>query len=227
LSPALVLNAFDKIIYSLIKIFKINITGSFVFYNNIPIGAGLGFSAAICLSVAKYLNEYNFINKEDILSLAIKLEDSFHHKSSGLDVYTVNQSNMIIYQNGQSKILKPNWQPTFGLKYLGSKSYTYDIVKKVLNSKTKEQGYDLMYQSFDNCLSGLLDNNIEKLVMGIKNAKEAFSTWKLLTKEYYEVEKELMANKALACKPTGAGYGGFVLVLFEEKNLMLENIIWL
>lgn len=69
------------------------------FESNIPESRGMGSSAAFVNSFL--MNYLELCNKEeqnplDILETAIKLEDLFHHKSSGIDIYTSLFGGLII-----------------------------------------------------------------------------------------------------------------------------------
>lgn len=71
--------------------------------SNIPIGCGLGSSAACVVSVIKALGHFLGIDMaiEDYIRLGIESENLQHGFSSGLDIHISYQGGAMLYQNGQ------------------------------------------------------------------------------------------------------------------------------
>src|SRR5262249_22725530 len=63
-----------------------SIKGNFILKTNIPICIGLGFSAALCVCLARWLIWQNWLHPTQLFRMARKLEDTFHGKSSGVDI---------------------------------------------------------------------------------------------------------------------------------------------
>lgn len=63
---------------------------SIIVKSTIPIGAGLGSSAAfsVALAGALFVYEYGFLDKDKVNQLAMEAERFFHGKPSGIDNYT-------------------------------------------------------------------------------------------------------------------------------------------
>lgn len=70
--------------------------------SNIPIGCGLGSSAALITNLLYALQSYNkqSIDDDQLCKTAIELENYQHGKSSGLDITTSYSGGGILYQRG-------------------------------------------------------------------------------------------------------------------------------
>ncbi len=50
--------------------------------NTLPVGSGLGASAALCVALARWCSHFGWCADEEIYSFARSLEDLFHHKAA-------------------------------------------------------------------------------------------------------------------------------------------------
>ncbi len=66
------------------------LTGHFHLQSNIPIGVGMGASAALCVAMSRWFAAQNLLLDETISSFAQRLENLFHGKSSGFDIAAVS-----------------------------------------------------------------------------------------------------------------------------------------
>ena len=199
--------------------------GIFSLKSDIPLGFGLGSSAAFCLSLSQIFFEQSWIS--DILEFAIELEGVFHGKSSGADIYVSYYKNPILFQKEGIKKLKPSWAPPLYLYNTKVSSLTKECVNKVnlFIEKFPKEGRLLDQQMSDSVQLAIQsitqDHSLEKLIQSIQKAYDCFNKWGLLENIESHIES-LQSKKALAVKPTGAGRGGFILALFE-KPLSLEQ----
>lgn len=69
----------------------------------IPVGCGMGSSAACVISVIYALNNLLQINMPDYVKLARDIENLQHGKSSGLDLHLVANGGYVKFQNGEAK----------------------------------------------------------------------------------------------------------------------------
>ncbi|OGO90214.1 MAG: mevalonate kinase [Coxiella sp. RIFCSPHIGHO2_12_FULL_42_15] len=72
-------------------------------HSNIPIGCGLGSSAACVVSVIKALGHFLHVHLQiqDYIRLGIESENLQHGFSSGLDIHISYQGGALFFQNGQ------------------------------------------------------------------------------------------------------------------------------
>ncbi len=202
-------------------------TGYFILENDIPIGTGLGASAALCTAVAKWFTWKNYIKPEQLMSFAQELEDLFHGKSSGLDIAGSLSSAGIIYKQGHTKELNPRWLPSWSLSYSGHIGITAHCVKKVEGMWEKDPK---KAKSIDNKMAHSVELAIKALnspskreglallIHAMEEANQCFSLWGLIDDNMNRHLSQLKELGALTSKPTGSGSGGFILSLWENKK---------
>ena len=111
---------------------KNNAKGQFGLDCTIPFSAGLGSSAAFCLSLSKIFVQLGWIQEKDILKLSLELEHEFHGKSSGADIQVIYNEQPILFKNFSSiEILQLQWKPYFYLYNTGVRAKTQRCIQKV------------------------------------------------------------------------------------------------
>ena len=63
----------------------------------IPLGVGMGASAALCVATARWFAAQHLLTTETVPLFAKNLENLFHGKSSGLDIAAVASENGIYF----------------------------------------------------------------------------------------------------------------------------------
>ncbi|MBA2711003.1 MAG: mevalonate kinase [Tatlockia sp.] len=201
-----------------------NLTGHFHLYSNIPIGVGMGASAALSVAAARWFRFQNFINEEKFFSFARDLENLFHGKSSGLDIAGVSADKGVRFQQGQIKPLIQDWQPKWYLSSCGQIGITSHCIKQVhaLWQKDAEKGDEIdkkMSESVHKAKAALekeTPDSLQNLAKAIAQAADCFKQWGLVS-ETLQQHMQLLTNAgALAVKPTGSGGGGYVLSLWDK-----------
>ena len=197
----------------------------YVLSGNVPIGKGLGFSAALCSVVAGFCCEHT--NKLELkYSLAHELENCFHGKSSGLDVVGVNASTVIKFESIDRFCSIENKIPfnvavTFCdiSQIIKTKSYVDQVFNKLesnfkhfnkVDSNMKKASF-LMEKAICN---GCLDS----LIMSFKLSFECYEAWGLVNEADRSHINELYSKGAVAVRITGAGGYGSYLSVWGAKN---------
>lgn len=200
--------------------------GKFLISSNIPVCAGLGFSAAICVAVTKWLIWQGFVEKDKLFYFSKRLEDLFHGKSSGVDIAAVMHEKLILYKLGDEITeINPYWEPKL---YVYPTSYlclTCDALEKISkmnqeNSKVITKITNDMQDAVMKALVALETNNNAKLGLlaeAIDNAEYCFQRWGLIPREINDEIKMLKSAGAIAVKPAGAGNGGSLLSLWNKE----------
>jgi mevalonate kinase len=211
-----------------------DILGRLNFRNNIPMGAGMGFSAAFCVSLTKFFEWKGWVSSAEAFEFARKLEDHFHGKSSGVDIAGSLYSGGVHYQMHQTPIpLIIKWRPHLYLSHSGHISVTSKCVNLVnelwQTAETLAKKLDTqMAKSVAMAEAALLADKKEgqkQLKAAIDLAENCFSQWGLINVDLSSHCIELKSHGALACKPTGAGDGGYVLSLWDKlPDLSFEMI---
>ncbi len=196
--------------------------------SELPIGAGLGSSAAF--SAAFALAYFNYIdlnyNKSLIHEISMIGEKIAHGNPSGIDTTMAVYGGSIVYKRGQEPVrvdLKLPSDYMLIIANTGVERSTREVVEHVLNrasrtwsasSKIYEAAdslIDLAIEAFNKgnmkLLGELMDLN-QGLLYAVGASSEVIERI-LWTARYYG---------GLGAKLTGAGWGGSVIVLVSRKN---------
>ena len=200
--------------------------GKFALHNDIPVGAGLGASAALCAALARWFAWKDFIEDQGVFNFAKQLEDLFHGKSSGVDIAGALTTTPLIYQSdGSQQTIELAWQPQWSLSYCDQIGLTSHCVKKVneLIARDPNLGKRIdqaMQTSVVQAVSALqkpITQGLPELAAAINQAHVCFRQWGLTGGKVEQHINQLLETGALAAKPTGSGDGGYVLSLWEAK----------
>lgn len=189
--------------------------------SSIPIGKGLGSSAALCANITKLSEFLGY--QGDLLLLGRYLENKFHKNSSGLDIAASIYNKSIIFQNNKIKeFLNLKNLPHLTLTYCGKTSLTSICVEKIdkLFRSDENKAISLdedMNTSAELCEKGLQEENLSLLADGINLGNEVFKAWELYNDELKTVADFLRKKGVVAFKPTGSGLGGYVVGLWDHK----------
>jgi mevalonate kinase len=198
------------------------ISGRFVLKNNMPVGAGLGFSACVCVAIARWLCFMGWITDKQIFHFAHKCESLFHGVSSGVDVAAVMSHQPIIYvQNKPVDYLKSHWKPALYISNAQKSSLTTRAVATTEHLWQSDQACakrlcDRMQQASQLALQSFNDENVELLKNAIDQACSCYHDWGLINGALKDHIALLSQYGAMAIKPTGSGgEGGHVLSLWS------------
>lgn len=218
--------AFAKVFEHALQLLAIGpeqIHGQFYFKSNIPVGAGMGASATLCVSLAQLFYQLSYLPSQERFSFAQKLENIFHGESSGVDVAVALENKPLIFRKGQPfQLFKPLWQPTFYLSFCGEKGMTADCVYKVQElfkqNPHKAEFLDHQMKSAVALAQTALrtPQDLNTLSAAIDQALQCFEGWDLIGDSLLQEMTKLKDMGALAVKPTGSGQGGFVLSLWSQ-----------
>lgn len=209
--------------------------GNFEIYNSIPLSAGLGSSAALCIALTRWMFQENLLAHSDLFEHARKLENYFHGKSSGMDIAAILLQKPILFSMHEgAKPLSIQKLPHFTFHDTGLRSSTRDGIEKVeaLQKSHPElctHSDKLMQNAALLCYEGLLaysaaeihnrpdtrKTSLKQLQTGMQKAQEAFQNWGLVPPQAKKLADDLLGQGALAVKITGAGGGGFLVALWE------------
>lgn len=194
--------------------------------NSIPLGRGMGFSAAFCVAITKWFVALGHVETSQLTVFATSLEDYFHGTSSGVDIVG-SLSTQGVFFTGSIETVAPitlNWQPFLGLSRSGRVSVTTHCVKAVqaycqsqpekamLIDRDMQQACTMVQEAL-----GASQGGIEQLASAIRLAQSCFVRWGLVPDEVADRIRLLEEAGALAVKMTGAGDGGYLLSLWSER----------
>ncbi len=201
------------------------LSGEFHIENSIPVGAGLGASAALCGAVARWCETQELISKNDIYEFARGLENLFHGESSGVDLaVSLSGEGVRFVRGGEPRPIQCVWKPNLFLSFSGVRGMTSDCVAKVKRLAQAQPDLaakiDLkMAESValaEMALASTDSMRDEQLTRAIQMGGECFVNWGLCQGDLGFHMSRLNELGALAVKPTGSGGGGYVLSLWEN-----------
>lgn len=201
-----------------------NLTGYFHVYSDIPIGVGMGASAALCVAVARWFKAENFLENDTVFTFAKNLENLFHGKSSGLDIAGVAAETGVYFKQGDTIPLIQNWQPNWYLSSCGQIGITSHCINQVAdlwqkNAKHATAIDEQMNKSVALALKALEDKGpqaLATLTKAIEKTNDCFQQWGLVSETLQQHMQSLLDAGALAVKPTGSGGGGYVVSLWDK-----------
>jgi len=211
-----------------------DIKGKLILHNTIPIGVGMGASAALCVVLSQWFIWRNLISKKQLYTFAKQLENLFHTKSSGVDITGVMAIQGLLFTNGQQRDIQQHWRPHWYLSFSDQSSNTSACVEKV---QTLWQHNPTLAKQIDRDMAAAVttamqalespsENGLSKLATAINQANHCFKQWGLVQGNIKQHMEQLRNAGALAVKPTGSGNGGFALSLWSKPptNLTMELI---
>ena len=202
------------------------IAGVCAIENNIPLGAGLGLSAAICAAMSRWFAFKSWIKNSEVNSFAHNLEHLFHGESSGVDIVGVTANSGVVFKHGHDdNAITQEWSPNWYLSYtdqIGITSKCVRTVKEMWHSDLSlaKRVDGLMLESVNLALDALSSPKkvgLKKLADAINTANNCFRMWGLTSSKVETHINALLKEGALAAKPTGSGDGGYVLSLWEDE----------
>ncbi len=202
----------------------IELKGKFEFQSSVPVGAGLGASATLCVTIAKWFLAQELIGEGEVYEFARQLENLFHGESSGVDIAVALSGKALHFEReGQCYDFETAWQPNWYISHTGKNGITSECVKKVklLQEKnpkfflTIDQDMRRATEQAEDALRQKSKNSLASLVSAIELAQSCFLRWGLAEEEVMTHMKDLKDAGALAVKPTGSGGGGYVLSLWK------------
>lgn len=203
-----------------------DLSGALRIESELPLGAGLGASAAICVLVSKWMNHLGYLATDQLYHFSRSLEDIFHGESSGVDIAMALEGEGIRFCRPESReLVAASWNPTWFVSYSGQRGSTRECVSKVkeLLAKKPKLGEELDQQMgrsaelSQQALRADSSSGLPLLVEAVKMGESCFKQWGLIYGQLEEHQAALYELGALAVKPTGSGGGGYCLSLWEKE----------
>jgi mevalonate kinase len=199
--------------------------GHFYLDSTIPVGVGMGASAALCVAMSRWFCAQDMIEQSQCNSFAKELEHLFHGKSSGLDVAGVAAEGGVYFKEGEATSIQQILKPLCYLSSCNQIGITSHCIQQVQGLWEKhpvlaQQLDQQMIESVDEAKTALEqggDNAVSYLANAINKAADCFVQWGLVSESLQQHMNRLTAEGAIAVKPTGSGGGGFVLSLWDKE----------
>ncbi|MES2614463.1 MAG: mevalonate kinase [Bdellovibrionota bacterium] len=205
----------------------------FLINSQIPLGGGMGGSAAIstCLvRIAAQIAKVS-LSLDQQIQFANEVDSLFHSgKASGLDVSAVASNGVIEFQKGSPiKQLHNKVHVWIALIDSGERSETSFMVEKVKNyydtsTQLVTELFQKLNQLASTCSQALEQGNLNEFVNSLNNSHDCLVKLGVSTNKVNNIVMNLKKQGALAAKLTGAGGGGLVLGIFAKEPIFLYEI---
>ncbi|APJ03089.1 mevalonate kinase [Silvanigrella aquatica] len=206
--------------------------------SEIPLGGGMGSSAAISTCFVKIAEQIalqkNKINKkltiEQQIEFANEIDCYFHFgKASGLDVAAVASDGIIEFIKGAPlkylKNKKEFWLALIDTKERGETATMVAGVAKKIQTHPLEtkKCLEILGILAEDAVTHITDGNVIELSQCLNTAQIQLNQLGVSTPNIEEIILKLKSQGALAAKLTGAGGGGLVLGLFANEPNQLYH----
>ena len=205
--------------------------GKLTIDSTIPIGAGLGSSAALCVALTHWMMEPLGISPSEVSEFATRLEHRFHGRSSGMDVAVIATREPVAFMmEGGVKLIGVRKLPRFTFHDTGLRTRTSDCVLSVekfcQENPITAMGVDEMMAAASRlAVEGLVQYDAGNKTQGLAliqksmhQSRDCFYSWGLVPQAVRAMEEDLLSQGALAVKLTGAGGGGMIVALWPDAN---------
>lgn len=197
--------------------------------SSLPISSGLGSSASLAISLIREVNNYFKLDlsKQEINELAFRCEKIFHGNPSGID-NTVITYEKPIYYNKDFKFIKLKKPLYFVIANTGKKPDTKTIVSELkFKYDNDKEKYNQIFQEIEeitNNAKTALENHDLNLIGNLMNKNHKLLQELGVSSPMLDLFCEIsLQNNAYGAKLSGAGKGGNMIALVDEKNK--DNLI--
>lgn len=218
-----------------------SIKGMVQLESDLPLGNGLGASAALCSVVGMWFADLGWVDSSKLEIFCRELENLFHGESSGVDVAVVLSKKPLYFSRfAPYEFLTVQWKPHLYLSPSGQKGLTHACIQKVKDfmqvHPTKSAQIDESMTHSVEVLKRLISTPPQKteitsktsalnqlgqamneMIRAINQARSCFEQWGLTEGALDREMANLQSLGALATKPTGSGCGGYVLSLWPQE----------
>jgi mevalonate kinase len=213
--------------YCGIQMADLNLQGKVLIESSIPMGGGLGSSAALCVCLARFILfcvQRDALIQDSLITetkLATHLEHHFHGTSSGMDVHVISLQSPILYSRelGCVEVLNVEDAPEFlkNIKFLdsGLRGRTKDCIEQV-NAWRQQVGTEVanqmdrrMHQAAMNGAIAIKNKSHSLWIESMELAQSCIEAWGLVPDSIQSQKSRLIESGARSVKLTGAGLGGF------------------
>ncbi len=207
----------------MVKISRQDLTGTLQLKSSLPVGAGLGASAALCVAIGRWFEACELIKTADIYEFSRNLENLFHGESSGVDIAVALSAEGIRFvRDGERSKVEMKWTPKWYVSYSGKRGVTIECVGKVKDLIVREPAKSMkidenMKQAVvlaEQALATDEAKGFPLLQQSMDLALTCFQDWGLCVQSHVDW---LLDEGAAAVKPTGSGGGGYVLSLWKKE----------
>ncbi|PKM66912.1 MAG: hypothetical protein CVU94_06945 [Firmicutes bacterium HGW-Firmicutes-19] len=223
-APAQLLNV-TEVIKEVRKRLSIEDTLKISIRSEIPVGRGMGSSAAVVSSVIKALYRYKqiFLTQEQLLKLVHVGETIAHGNPSGLDGVIVNSKVPVLFKRGKGIVpIQSRLHGYLLIKDTGivasTKQAVLDIAELMKKSAKYRDVMDQLGKLSERSIRLIEEGNMVELGLKMTEAQQLLKDLSVSHPEIDLLVDEALAAGALGAKLTGGGRGGCVIALCQNEK---------
>lgn len=204
------------------------------FNANLPIGSGLGSSAAMAVATIRGLSAFlgHPLDEQTVNQLAYECEKQVHANPSGIDNTVITYEKALWFQRGKEpEFIQTAKDLHFILADTGIQKSTRENVAQLAQFREKNPDFvnprieeigDLAKEA----RKALLNGDINLMAECVNRNQELLRDLELSCPELEQLISIVLDSGALAAKLTGGGKGGHMLALVEadHSKIVLEKM---
>lgn len=192
--------------------------------SQIPVGRGMGSSAAVVSSIIKALFKYKqiFLTQEQLLELVHVGETIAHGNPSGLDGVIVNSKVPVLFKRGKGIMPIQSFLHGYLLiKDTGivasTKQAVLDIAELMKKSAKYRDAMDQLGKLSERSIRLIEKGSMVELGLKMTEAQQLLKILSVSNTEIDHLVDEALCAGALGAKLTGGGRGGCVIALCQNE----------
>lgn len=192
--------------------------------STIPVGCGMGSSAALILTILLAISRFLRIplNEEKLLRLAVEAENLQHGRSSGIDLHTSLHGGCVYFKEGQSYNRAIPKMPLFVINSGSPESTTGDCVSAVHQKYAQSKIWDdfkAVTQSVDMALQNGEKTEFQRLIRENHRLLVDIGVVPEKVQQFIgEIERLGAAAKICGAGTVSGNTAGIILVTAEEEK---------
>lgn len=197
--------------------------------SELPIGAGMGSSAGLCVALLRALCEANQIacSPYELAEWANHLEKNFHGNPSGLDTAVMSLEKPLLYRRGEGsqeieiRPLQHGHSWPLALIDSGMRASTAHMIKLAEPYFCEPEQGSRRVAQFDSLTArtrdALIHSDIDEVARCMNQAHQWLTDAGVVPDSLTTIVQQIRDLNVLAAKSTGAGGGGMILCLLDPK----------
>lgn len=193
--------------------------------SEIPLGRGMGSSAAISAAIVRaYFAYFKHALNEQVLNQLINIEEKITHGNpSGIDAKTVVSNQPILFENAKFSTISFNTTGFIIIADTGISSNTKVAVEQVQQRLTHfpervQQEINQLGNLTEQVKATLNNNNIVQTGKIMNQAQSILANLGVSSPEINHLIMVAKKNGALGAKLTGSGMGGCIIAITKTLN---------
>ncbi|MBI2133451.1 mevalonate kinase [Candidatus Woesearchaeota archaeon] len=207
------------------QLLGINCRISLKITSQIPIGAGLGSSAALNVAVTRALAKLEGMKRTaaQTAATAFEMEKIYHGTPSGIDTTVSSNEKPIYFIKGQNPDFIAAKQISLVIANTGTRAPTKQVVAEVREKREKDTGkYDQIMAEIGeisgNARQCLQEGNVKMIGTLMNRNQKLLEQLGVSSPELNRLIATATDNGALGAKLSGAGKGGCIVAVAESKK---------